>query len=244
MEQVSAILHTFNPMRKITIAIDGFSSTGKSTVAKQLANALEYHYVDSGAMYRAVTLFALRNGLVNESDPELKQLVDRLGEISLIFQYNPDLGYSEIFLNGENVEKEIRTLEVSESVSQVSVIKEVRDKLVELQREIGKDKGVVMDGRDIGTVVFPDAELKIFFTASPDVRASRRYKELLERGDQVTYEDVLKNIRERDYIDSHREHSPLHRAEDAFEIDNSELDLAEQFERAHKMAIETIDQTL
>ena len=170
--------------------------------------------------------------------------MNRLDEISLIFQFNPDLGYSEIYLNGENVEKEIRTLEVSESVSQVSVIKEVRDKLVELQREIGKDKGLVMDGRDIGTAVFPDAELKIFFTASPDVRASRRYKELLERGDQVSYEDVLKNIRERDYIDSHREHSPLYKAEDAFEIDNSELGLSEQFERAYKMATDTIEQTL
>ena len=244
MEKISAILHTFNPMRRVTIAIDGFSSTGKSTVAKQLAKALEYLYVDSGAMYRAVTLFALRNGLVDESDPDLKKLVERLGEIELIFHFNKDLGYSEIHLNGENVENEIRTLEVSESVSQVSIVKEVREKLVELQRQIGKDKGVVMDGRDIGTVVFPDAELKIFFTASPDIRASRRYKELLERGDKVTYEDVLKNIRERDYIDSHREYSPLHKAEDAFEIDNSELSLEEQFERAYKMARETIDQTL
>ena len=244
MEKNSSILHTFNPMRRITIAIDGFSSTGKSTVAKQLANALEYLYVDSGAMYRAVTLFALRNDLVNESDPQMQQLVARLNDIDLEFQFNQELGYSEIYLNGENVEKVIRTLEVSESVSQVSTIKEVREKLVELQRQIGKDKGVVMDGRDIGTAVFPDAELKIFFTASPDVRASRRYKELLERGDHVTYEDVLKNIRERDYIDSHREYSPLHKAEDAYEIDNTELDLEEQFERAYKMAQETIDQTL
>ena len=231
-------------MRKITIAIDGFSSTGKSTVAKQLAGALEYIYVDSGSMYRAVTLFALRNGLVDESDPDLRQLVARLNDIDLVFHFNPDLGYSEIFLNGENVEKEIRTLKVSESVSQVSVVKEVREKLVELQRHIGKDKGIVMDGRDIGTVVFPDAELKIFFTAAPDVRAKRRYDELLGRGDKVTYEEVLKNIRERDYIDSHRAYSPLHKAEDAFEIDNSELGLEEQFERAYKMAKDTIDQTL
>ena len=178
-------------MRKITIAIDGFSSTGKSTVAKQVASALEYLYVDSGAMYRAVTLFALRNNLVDESDPHLEKLVAKLAEIDLVFRFNKELGYAEIYLNGENVEKEIRTLEVSNSVSQVSVVKEVREKLVDMQREIGKGKGVVMDGRDIGTVVFPDAELKIFFTASPDIRAKRRYKELLERGDKITYDEVL-----------------------------------------------------
>ena len=231
-------------MRKITIAIDGFSSTGKSTVAKQVASALEYLYVDSGAMYRAVTLFALRNDLVDKSDPNLEKLVTRLADIDLVFQYNKELGYAEIHLNGENVENEIRTLEVSDSVSQVSVVKEVREKLVQMQREIGKDKAVVMDGRDIGTVVFPDAELKIFFTASPDIRAKRRYNELLERGDKITYDEVLKNIRERDYIDSHREFSPLQKAEDAVEIDNSELSIPEQFERVLRLAKETIDQTL
>lgn len=231
-------------MEKITIAIDGFSSTGKSTVAKQLAHALEYVYVDSGAMYRAVTLYALRNDLIDESDSDLTALVAHLPEIHLSYIFNDSLGHSEIVLNGENVEKEIRNLEVSDHVSQVAVVKEVREKLVEMQREIGKNKGVVMDGRDIGTVVFPDAELKIFFKASPDIRASRRYKELVERGDKVTYEEVLKNIRERDYIDSHREYSPLLKADDAIEIDNSELGMEEQFEFALQLARETIKQTL
>lgn len=231
-------------MGKITIAIDGFSSTGKSTVARQLAEALEYIYVDSGAMYRAVTLYAIRNDLISEEDPQMSELISHLPKINLKFQHNESLGYSEIFLNGENVEKQIRTLEVSNFVSQVSVVKEVREKLVELQREIGKDKGVVMDGRDIGTVVFPDAELKIFFTASPDIRARRRYDELLARGDEVSYEEVLRNIRERDYIDSHREYSPLYKAEDAVEIDNSELGIEEQFDRVVELARETIAQTL
>ena len=231
-------------MGKITIAIDGFSSTGKSTVAKQLAQALEYIYVDSGAMYRAVTLFALRNELINKEDPGLSDLIARLPEINLQFIYNQELGYAEIHLNGEHVEKEIRTLEVSEYVSQVSVIKEVRDKLVTLQREMGKEKGVVMDGRDIGTVVFPDAELKIFIIASPDIRAKRRYNELLERGDKVDFEQVLKNIRERDYIDSHREFSPLKRAEDAIEIDNSEMNLDSQFEKVLSLARDTIKKSL
>ena len=208
-------------MRRITIAIDGFSATGKSTVAKQLANALEYIYVDSGAMYRAVTLFALRNDLLAE-EGNYSELIDRLSEVQLSFSYNDELGYSEISLNGEKVESEIRTIEVSNFVSIVSEIKEVREKLVQIQREIGKDKGVVMDGRDIGTVVFPDAELKIFLTASPDIRAQRRLDELLAKGDDVNYEEVLKNVRERDYIDSHREHSPLQKAEGAIEIDNSQ----------------------
>ncbi len=231
-------------MSKITIAIDGFSSTGKSTVARQLARALDYLYVDSGAMYRAITLFALRNSYVQDSDPEFSLLVAKLPEVKLEFVYEQSTGDSEIYLNGENVEKEIRTLAVSDAVSQVSVVKEVREKLVEIQREMGKDKGVVMDGRDIGSVVFPDAELKIFITAAPDVRAERRYKELLTRGEDVTYEEVLRNIRERDYIDSHREYSPLIRAEDAIELDNSELDLEEQFEKVYQMARSTIDQTI
>ena len=231
-------------MGKITIAIDGFSSTGKSTVAKQLAKALEYIYVDSGSMYRAVTLFALRNGLLNEGTPDHSELIARLPEIDLELIYNHDLGYSEIYLNGDNVEKEIRTLSVSEHVSQVSVLREVREKLVGLQREMGKEKGVVMDGRDIGTVVFPDAELKIFITASPDIRAKRRYMELLDRGDQVEFEEVLKNIRERDFIDSHREFSPLKRAEDAIEIDNSDLNLQTQFEQVLTLARDTIEKSL
>lgn len=231
-------------MSKITIAIDGFSSTGKSTVAKQLANALEYVYVDSGAMYRAITHFAIQSGLVSESSQDWNGLISYLAEIDLQFKYNEVLGYSEIYLNGVNVEKDIRTLEVSNLVSQVAEIKEVREKLVEMQRDMGKEKGIVMDGRDIGTVVFPDAELKLFFTAAPEVRATRRYKELLGRGDQVSYQEVLQNIRERDYIDSHREFSPLHKADDAVEIDNSEMGLKEQFERAYDLAQHTIEQSL
>ncbi len=231
-------------MTKITIAIDGFSSTGKSTVARQLANALEYIYVDSGAMYRAVTLYAIHNDLFDEEDPELKSLVAHLPEIQLNFVFDPRLGYSEIHMNGENVEKEIRSMEVSERVSKVAVIREIREKLVELQRGMGKDKGIVMDGRDIGTVVFPDAELKIFLTASPDVRARRRFDELQGRGEQVVYEQVLKNIRERDYIDSHREFSPLKKAEDAVEIDNSEINLEQQLEKVLRLAKDTIKQSL
>jgi len=231
-------------MSKITIAIDGFSSTGKSTVARQLANALEYIYVDSGAMYRAVTLYGIRNALIDEEDPALKRLVARLPEIHLRFIFDTEVGTSEICMNGEKVEKEIRSMEVSDHVSRVAVVREIREKLVELQRGIGKDKGIVMDGRDIGTVVFPGAELKIFINASPDVRARRRYKELLGRGEQVSYEEVLKNIRERDYIDSHREFSPLKKAEDAIEIDNSELGLEEQFEKVLRLAKETIEQSL
>lgn len=231
-------------MSKITIAIDGFSSTGKSTVAKQLAKALEYVYVDSGAMYRAITHFAIQNGLVSKTSQDWIGLISYLPEIDLQFKHNEVLGYSEIYLNGVNVEKDIRTLEVSNLVSQVAEVKEVRDKLVEMQRDMGKEKGLVMDGRDIGTVVFPDAELKLFFTAAPEVRAKRRYKELLGRGDQVSYQEVLQNIRERDYIDSHREFSPLLKADDAVEIDNSEMGLKEQFERAHDLAQHTIEQSL
>jgi cytidylate kinase len=213
--------------KKITIAIDGFSSTGKSTIAKKLAQALSYVYVDTGAMYRAVTLYALNNNLVEDRD----QLVANLPNINLSFTYNKALGFAEMYLNGENVEKEIRTLKISKYVSNVSAISEVRKKLVEQQRQIGKDKGIVMDGRDIGTVVFPDAELKFFLTASPEVRAHRRYKELLDRGEDVRYEEVLKNVQNRDYIDSHRVDSPLKKATDAIEIDNSNMSLDEQLER-------------
>ncbi len=220
-------------MKKITIAIDGYSSTGKSTLAKQLAKALGYVYVDTGAMYRAVTLYAIRNGMAKDVAKDKKALVRSLPKIILKFQYNKDLGLAEIYLNEENVEKEIRTLEVSRSVSNVSTIPEVRDKLVEMQRQMGKSKGIVMDGRDIGTVVFPKAELKLFMTASAEVRAQRRYKELLERGEDVSFTDVLRNVKERDYIDSHREISPLKKAKDAIEFDNSDMGLKEQFERLY-----------
>lgn len=226
-------------MKKITIAIDGFSSTGKSTIAKQLANALEYIYVDTGAMYRAVTLFALRKGFINADDFSINDLVSRLDAIELKFKYNEAVGFAEMYLNGENVEKEIRTLEVSNYVSKVAAVPEVRYQLVKQQQKMGADKGVVMDGRDIGTVVFPDAELKLFMTASPEKRAMRRYKELIDKGDDVKYEDVLRNVQNRDYIDSHREDSPLRQAEDAVAIDNSDMGLKEQFERILNLAKRT-----
>ena len=228
-------------MKKITIAIDGFSSTGKSTLAKQLAKALSYVYVDTGAMYRAVTLFAMQKGFIGSGKNDFDGLVRSLEDIVLKFSYNEELGFAEMFLNGKNVEKDIRTLEVSRNVSQVAEIEEVRTKLVELQKEMGEEKGIVMDGRDIGTVVFPNAELKIFMTASPGKRAYRRYKELLERGDNVVYEDILENVQKRDYIDSHREISPLKKADDAVEFDNSDMGLKEQFERLHNHALHVID---
>lgn len=227
-------------MKKITIAIDGFSSTGKSTIAKQLAKALGYVYVDTGAMYRAVTLFAMRKSYFGgEAEKEI-ELVKTLAEIELSFSYNEELGYSEMYLNGENVEKEIRTLEVSQYVSRIAEIEAVRIKLVEMQKAMGLKKGIVMDGRDIGTVVFPKAELKVFMTASPEKRAYRRYKELLDRGEDVNYEAVLKNVEQRDYIDSNREFSPLKRAEDAIPFDNSDMGLKEQFERMHNYALRVI----
>jgi len=229
-------------MEKITIAIDGYSSTGKSTIAKQLAKALGYVYVDTGAMYRAVTLFAIRNEFTSEEKVEnVEGLVLAIPEIHLEFENNADLGFAEMFLNGENVEKEIRTLAVSKLVSPVAVIEDVRIKLVDIQKKMGEDKGVVMDGRDIGTVVFPNAELKIFMTASPEKRAHRRYKELLDKGEDVNYQDVLKNVQSRDHIDSTREFSPLRKADDAIEFDNSDMGLEEQFERMHNFALRVID---
>ena len=223
-------------MNKIVIAIDGFSSTGKSTIAKQLAKQLNYIYVDTGAMYRAVTYFAMKNELIGEGFFYSEKLIDRLNEIHITFKFNEALGFSEVYLNGENIEKEIRTLEVSKYVSPVATISEVRQKLVEQQQLMGKDKGIVMDGRDIGTVVFPDAELKIFMTASADTRAQRRYKELLERGHNLSYDEVLENVTTRDRIDSTREDSPLVKADDAIEIDNSNLTIEEQLDTILKLA--------
>lgn len=217
-------------MEKITIAIDGFSSTGKSTLAKQLAKELEYAYVDTGAMYRAVAYFAMQNQFITAEVFDKKALVDSLPNIKLEFKFNTDLGFAEMYLNSECVEKEIRTIEVSNFVSKVAEVSEVRAKLVEQQKEMGKNKAIVMDGRDIGTVVFPDAELKIFMTASAETRAQRRFDELQQKGNEVSYEEVLKNVVERDYIDTHREDSPLVIAEDAIEIDNSYLSREEQFE--------------
>ncbi|MGB5228492.1 MAG: (d)CMP kinase [Eudoraea sp.] len=228
-------------MGKITIAIDGYSSTGKSTIAKELAKVLNYFYVDTGAMYRAITLFALENKCIENANIDHNKLIDLLPEAKLKFQFNRELGYSEMFLNGKNVEREIRGMPISKEVSKISVIPEVREKLVSMQRKMGKKKGIVMDGRDIGTVVFPDAEFKIFMTASPDIRASRRYKELISRGEKVTYEEVLKNVRERDYIDSNRLSSPLLKANDAIEFDNSDMGLKEQFERIHYYALQVIE---
>ena len=216
---------------KITIAIDGFSSTGKSTIAKQLAKKLNYIYVDTGAMYRAVTLYAMQQNYINENLFLKNELINTLDTIKLTFVFNESLGFAEMYLNGNNVEKKIRTMEVSKLVSKVAAVSEVRKKLVIEQKEMGKNKGIVMDGRDIGTVVFPDAKLKLFMTASADKRAKRRYKELLDRGDKVTYEDILQNVQERDYIDSTRKDSPLLKAKDAIEFDNSDMGLKEQFER-------------
>jgi cytidylate kinase len=216
--------------KKITIAIDGFSSTGKSTLAKQLAKHLGYVYVDTGAMYRAVTFFAMQNGYINADSFDKQSLINSLPFIKLQFKFNSDLGFAEMYLNEVNVETEIRTIEVSSFVSKVAEVSEVRAKLVEQQKEMGKDKAIVMDGRDIGTVVFPDAELKIFMTASATTRAQRRFDELQQKGDHVSYEEVLKNVEERDYIDTHRVDSPLVKAEDAIEIDNSYLNREEQFQ--------------
>lgn len=216
-------------MRKITIAIDGYSSCGKSTMAKDLAREIGYIYVDTGAMYRSVTLFAMRNSLFDE-DGSIKtdELKDRMNEINISFKLNSETGRPDTYLNGELVEKEIRTMEVSANVSKIAALPFVREALVAQQQAMGKEKGIIMDGRDIGTVVFPDAELKIFVTASAEVRAQRRYDELKVKGMPADFDDILKNVKERDYIDSHRETSPLHKADDALELDNSHMTIEEQ----------------
>lgn len=216
-------------MRKITIAIDGYSSCGKSTMAKDLAREIGYIYVDTGAMYRSVTLFAMRNSLFDE-DGSIKtdELKDRMGEINISFRLNSETGRPDTYLNGELVEKEIRTMEVSANVSKIAALPFVREALVAQQQAMGKEKGIIMDGRDIGTVVFPDAELKIFVTASAEVRAQRRYDELKAKGMPADFDDILKNVKERDYIDSHRETSPLRMADDALELDNSHMTIEEQ----------------
>ena len=216
--------------KKITIAIDGFSSTGKSTLAKQIADHLEYVYVDSGAMYRAVTYFAMQNGYIDSEFFDVETLINALPTIKIEFRRNEKTGRADMFLNEQNVEREIRTIEVSSFVSRIAEVSEVRAKLVEQQQKMGNQKGVVMDGRDIGTVVFPDAELKIFMTASAPTRAQRRFDELAAKGENVSYDVVLKNVVERDHIDSNRDDSPLVIANDAIEIDNSNLSREEQFE--------------
>jgi len=225
-------------LKNISIAIDGFSSTGKSTLAKQLAKHLGYVYVDTGAMYRAVTYYALENNFISDTHFNVNDLVLELDKIKISFLFNDDLGYAEVYLNDKNIEKEIRTMRVSNFVSKVAAVAEVRYLLVKQQQQIGKNTNVVMDGRDIGTVVFPNANLKLFMTASDQVRAQRRYDELIGRGDKVTFDEVLHNVRERDYIDSHRKNSPLVKAEDAIEIDNSNLTLEEQFKKILKLVSE------
>lgn len=216
-------------MKKITIAIDGFSSCGKSTMAKDLAKKLGYVYVDTGAMYRAVTLYAMRNGLFNaDGSVKTADLERQMNKINITFKLNKTAERPDTYLNNELVENDIRTLEVSNHVSQIAAVPFIREAMVAQQQRMGKDKGVVMDGRDIGTTVFPEAELKVFVTASAEVRAQRRYDELKEKGMPADFNDILKNVQERDYIDSHREVSPLRKAPDAIELDNSHMTIAEQ----------------
>lgn len=216
-------------MKKIVIAIDGFSSCGKSTMAKDLAREVGYIYVDTGAMYRAVTLFAMRNDVFDaEGNIDETRLKALLPDVKLTFQLNNETKLPEVCLNGENVERYIRTLEVSQHVSPIAALPFVREKLVEQQQAMGNEKGIVMDGRDIGTVVFPNAELKIFVTASAEIRAQRRFKELETKGMPADFDEILQNVEQRDYIDTHRETSPLRQADDALVLDNSHLTIAKQ----------------
>ena len=217
-------------MKKITIAIDGYSSCGKSTMAKDLARSIGYVYIDTGAMYRAVTLYAMRHGIIHSGSIDADRLQAEMGNINISFKLNTETGMPDTYLNGELVEREIRTLEVSNNVSPIATLAFVRAAMVCQQQAMGREKGIVMDGRDIGTTVFPDAELKIFVTASPEVRAQRRYDELKSKGMPAEYNDILANVKERDYIDSHREVSPLRQAEDAIVLDNSHMTIPEQKE--------------
>lgn len=216
-------------MKKITIAIDGYSSCGKSTMAKDLARRIGYIYVDTGAMYRAVTLFALRHDLFNnDGSVKTDELKCLMPQVKISFKFNAETGRPDTYLNDELVEKEIRGMEVSSHVSPIAAVPFVREALVAQQKAMGKNKGIVMDGRDIGTVVFPDAELKIFVTASPEVRALRRYDELKGKGMEADFDEILKNVEQRDYIDTHRETSPLRKADDAVTLDNSHMTIDEQ----------------
>lgn len=217
-------------LKKLVIAVDGFSSCGKSTFAKAIARKLQYIFIDSGAMYRAVTLFCLENKMFNGDDVDREKLLKALPQIKINFNYNVATSANETWLNGTNVEKSIRGIEVSSRVSAVSQIKEVRQKLVALQQDMGKEGGIVMDGRDIGTVVFPNADIKLFMTASPDVRAQRRYLELKEKGSEVPLDEIKANNEKRDYIDQNREESPLRKAADAIVLDNSDMTPEQQME--------------
>lgn len=228
-------------MKKITIAIDGYSSCGKSTMAKDLARSIGYVYIDTGAMYRAVTLYAMRHGIIHSGSIDADKLRAEMGNINISFKLNTETGMPDTYLNGELVEREIRTLEVSNNVSPIATLAFVRAAMVCQQQAMGKEKGIVMDGRDIGTTVFPDAELKIFVTASPEVRAQRRYDELKGKGMPAEYNDILANVKERDYIDSHREGSPLRQAEDAVVLDNSHMTIPEQKEWLLAKFKETIE---
>lgn len=217
-------------MRKITIAIDGFSSCGKSTMAKDLAREIGYIYIDSGAMYRAVTLYCIENGIFQDNQIDTERLKKEIKDICISFQLNKDTGRPDTYLNQVNVENRIRTMEVSSKVSPIAALDFVREALVTQQQEMGKAKGIVMDGRDIGTTVFPDAELKIFVTASPEIRAQRRYDELKAKGEEASFDEILENVKHRDYIDQNREVSPLRKADDALLLDNSHLTIQEQKE--------------
>ena len=218
-------------MKKIIIAIDGFSACGKSTMAKDLAKQVGYIYIDSGAMYRAITLYSMQNNLIDNDVPNQEQLLKHLNNIVIEFKINENTGLPETYLNGKNVEKEIRTMEVSNQVSPVSAIAFVRKEMVAQQQRMGQSKGIIMDGRDIGTAVFPDAELKIFVTAQPEIRAQRRLDELRSKGDSTsTFEEVFENLQKRDYIDQHREENPLIQADDALVLDNSDINKEQQME--------------
>jgi len=221
--------------KKLTIAIDGYSSCGKSTFAKSIAKELNYIFIDSGAMYRAVTLYCMKRHFIGSGSVDITGILDELKNINIEFVYNPETGMNDTFLNSENVEKEIRSMDVSDHVSRISQIQEVRERMVELQRKIGQNKGIVMDGRDIGTVVFPDADIKIFMTASVDIRAKRRYIELKEKGIPVDIEEVKRNIVARDIADENRDISPLRRADDAIILDNSRMTVPEQMEWVKKI---------
>ena len=227
-------------MKKITIAIDGFSSCGKSTMAKDLAREVGYIYIDSGAMYRAVTLYSIENGIFDGDVIDTEKLKKAIKDIQISFRPNPETGRPDTYLNGVNVENKIRSMEVSSKVSPISTLDFVREEMVAQQQAMGKEKGIVMDGRDIGTTVFPDAELKIFVTATPEIRAQRRYDELKAKGQEASFDEILENVKQRDYIDQNREVSPLRKAEDALLLDNTDLSIEEQkkwlFEQFNKVS--------
>jgi CMP/dCMP kinase len=229
------------PQKKITIAVDGYSSCGKSTLARALAAQLNYAYVDTGAMYRAVTLYALRNGLINGRTLDVESLTDELDDIQIQFEFNAETKTSEVLLNGENVEAYIRNMDVNDWVSQVSAVPDVRRKMVLLQQQMGKEKGIAMDGRDIGTTVFPDAELKLFMTAEIDIRTKRRESEMLAKNMKVSFDDIKTNLMQRDKEDMTRSESPLRKADDAIILDNSNLSRDEQLNFALSKALSFIN---